>query len=57
MVKIEIFERGYTYRSAITLEVADEDRNDLERVLLENKCAFKISAVEEPAEDENDENW
>lgn len=48
--KIEVFEAGKEYTTALTLTVCAEDKNDLERVLLENNCSVRISK----ASDEED---
>lgn len=50
--EFEIFTNGLTYTSALKLIVCEEDRHDLERILLENDCSIRISKA---ADDEDDD--
>lgn len=45
--KLEIYEKGREYVKSMTLFVSEEDRHDLERILLENGCSFRVSAADE----------
>lgn len=49
--RLDIFEEGKEYTTALSLIVCAEDKNDLERILLENNCSVKISK----AADEDDD--
>lgn len=44
--KLDVFEEGKEYTTALTLIVCAEDKNDLERILLENDCSVRISKAE-----------
>lgn len=45
--KIEAYEEGREYTVALSLTVfCEEDKNDLERILLENGCSVRISRAE-----------
>lgn len=44
--KLEVYEEGKEYTTALTLIVCAEDKNDLERILLENDCSVRISKAE-----------
>ena len=50
MVKIEIYEKNITYHSAITLEVNDADRRELERILIACGLMYRVTPIEEEVE-------
>ena len=54
MVKIEIYEKNITYHSAITLEVNDADRRELERILLTYGYAFRVTPIEKEKGEDDD---
>lgn len=49
--KLEIYEKGSAYSSALSLIVCEEDKNDIVRVCLENDCSVKISKAAEEEDD------
>lgn len=51
--KMDVFEEGKEYTPALSLIVCVEDKNDLERILLENDCSVRISKAE-VADEEDD---
>ena len=51
--KMDVFEEGKEYTPALTLIVCAEDKNDLERILLENYCSVRISKAEVVDEDDD----
>lgn len=51
--KMDVFEEGKEYTPALSLIVCEEDKNDLERILLENDCSVRISKAE--VKDEEDD--
>lgn len=50
MVKIEIYEKNITYHSAITLEVNDADRRELERILIACGLMYRVTPIEKEVE-------
>ncbi len=53
MVKIEIYEKGITYHSAITLEVNDADRRELERILIACGHMYRVTPIEKEVEEDD----
>lgn len=49
--KVEVFEEGKEYTTALVLTVCPEDKNDLERILLENNCSVRISKAKVEEDD------
>lgn len=49
--KIDVYEDGREYTVSLSLTVCEEDKNDLERILLENGCSVRISRAEMDEDD------
>lgn len=51
MYKVEIYEKGITYHSAMTIDVQNIKRlRELEEILLETGHMYRVQPVEEPKE-------
>lgn len=49
MYKVEIYEKGITYHSAMTIDVRSIKRlRELEEILLETGHMYRVQPVEEP---------
>ena len=52
MFKVEIYEKGITYHSAMTIDVQNIKRlRELEEILLETGHMYRVQPVEEPKEE------
>lgn len=52
MYKVEIYEKGITYHSAITIDVKNIKRlRELEETLLETGHMYRVQPVEEPKDE------
>ena len=49
--KIDVYEAGKEYTTALTLKVCEEDKNDVIRIMLENDCSVKISKATDEEDD------
>lgn len=47
MVKVKIYEKGMTYHSAITLDVDEKNRRELEEILIACGNPYMVEPVEE----------
>lgn len=47
MVKIEIYEKGITYHSALTLEVTVEELRALDKILRATGNAYRVTPIDD----------
>lgn len=50
--RLDVYEEGKEYTTALSLIVCAEDKNDLERILLENNCSIRISKATDDEDDD-----